>query len=152
MEGVELLEQHHLEMQELIRENQLKNEALLQSIVDALSGRGNNDDVIKAIKEIVIPAAGNNSDIVIAITENIDKFVKQVKEIRLLPPSVTVEPTTVNLNQERVVGSLEKSTDRMIKKLEELRPIPDTHIEKWEFTVKRDSSDLITSVTAIEII
>lgn len=152
MEGVELLEQHHLEMQDLMRENQLKNEALLKGIADALSERGNNDDVVRAIKEIVIPAAGNNNDIVTAITENLDKFVKQVKEIKLQPPSVNIEPTTVNVNQERVVGSLEKSTDRMIKKLEELRPITDTHIEKWEFTVKRDSFDLITSVTAIEII
>jgi len=134
MGSLELIEQQHLESQELIRENQIKTEQLLSDIIDALSVEKNNDDIVKAI------------------TDNISIFVEQVKEIK--PPEVTVKAPVVNVspivnvNQEKVILSLES----VAEKLEGLKPKPvEKKLEKWNFDFIRNSEGAIISATANQI-
>ena len=124
---LELLEQQHLEMQELVSRNQEQTETLLKGIIDALSKENNNEDIVKAIND------------------NINTFVKGIK---LQAPEVTVEPANVNVivNQDKVIAALEDM-------IEKNKPLPQKEKtpEKWKFDFIRDEKGNIISATANQI-
>jgi len=120
MEHIELLEQQHQEMQELMQANHSKLEGLLSGILQA------------------IPAATTNEDIIAAI----GKFAADVRQIKLLPPEVNVEATTVNVNQDRVVQSIETAAAKLTAELAKIKPV-EKGLEKWKCEFFRNADGVI---------
>lgn len=128
MENIELLEQQHQEMQQLMQMNQDKIEALLNGILKA------------------IPVVKTNEDIIAVI----GKFAADVRQIKLLPPEVNVEATTVNVNQDMVVKSVEAAAAKLTAELAKIKP-GDKVLEKWRFDFYRNTDGIIIQANAEQI-
>ena len=77
--------------------------------------------------------------------DKIEGLVKQVNDKNYSP----VIKNDVNINQAEVIQAIELMGRDVVKALNDLK-IELARKKKWEFTVKRDSYDLITSITATE--
>ena len=128
MDNIELLEQQHQEMQELMQANQSKIETLLSGILDAIPVVKTNDDIIAAIS----------------------KFADNIRQIKLIPPEVNVEATTVNVNQDIVVKSIEIASAKLTAELSKIKPI-EKGLEKWKFDFYRNTDGIIIQANAEQI-
>lgn len=129
---IELQEQQHIEMQELMQSNQAKIELLLNDILKAVSVEKKNDDIVKVI------------------TDSISTFIGEIRQIKIHPAEVNIEPAQVNVNQDNVIKSIEDSTTKLVNELAKIKPVS-KQLEKWKFDFYRNDDGIIVSTNAEQI-